>query len=314
MLNALRILVTDVRQNLPSTSTMRYVLDQWPAFFLVGVMVVAILSLAVYFFSSMSLDKLQPDYAMRAINSMETIDNRFEGLDDKDKSLAMEKMINAARKQGDEFDLSNVNNSDIGQRLDSLSPEVYLQVIQKPAYQLRSNIINPTVHALNIFQLFTSLMVAFFTVVLAAFCVYIAKDIGYPEANLPSLGSAFSSLYYAIFFFSLYSICFFQYSYQITKYIGSGNTVMQGILAAIVILIVLLWLNSVQNTQLLSIGTMMRFIPIFIIGTGYASEALLPQTMQQLIGKDTNWGIQIIIVTLTLALGSIFIAQIWLKE
>lgn len=312
-LNALAILVGNVRGDISPSSKIRFTLDQWPAFLLAAIAVVAILSIAVYFSSSMSLDKLRTDYAMRAIDSMQMIDQRLQGVDASNRDSELEKIISDGKKESDSIVISD-NDSDqvVSEKLQNLSPEAFLQVMQKPAYQLRSHIIDSTIQTLNVFQLFVALLIAALGLVGAYYCVIVAKEVGKDNQDLLL---AVNSIFFALLYFAIYPICFNQYREQISRYIGSGNTVLQGFIAGVLIIIIVFWLNSqFSSYQVFSLSALLRYVPLVIIGTGYVSEVIRPEITEQLIGKNTNWGIQTIVIILTVVLGTLIISQIWSSD
>ena len=100
-------------------------------------------------------------------------------------------------------ELPKVRNEEVVRRwLDGLLPEEYLQVVQDRGLTNRLRLLDPTIHALNIFQTLLVLFVGSVVLFVAAACIAYGYEAGYDGRNLPHLKATLDCVFWAVFFFS----------------------------------------------------------------------------------------------------------------
>jgi hypothetical protein len=310
---ALYVLVTKLAPTLPMTFFARGLLDNWIATLCAGLALVSLVTLIVYFTSGMSFDKLRPEYAQRALTAAKSIDDRVASVKKDEREDFRSQMISKARKERETLQIPAVDDRGVlDSWLNHLEPEVYLQVIESPGYQLRLKLLHPKLHALSMLQILTVLFVALCAVISIAFCIVAAKELNYNGTNAPFLHSAISAAFYALLFFAAYSICYGQYRTQTESLVGGGTTILQDIFTGFLIMVFLVWLRTLDpSNRDLSFASLLNYLPVALVGTGTIVELVNPQLTRQLIGSDTTLGIQLILIFIVLLFSVIPIAQVW---
>lgn len=290
------------------------VAKNWPASILVAALLAAAIGLIVYFQSAWSFDKLEPKYAQHAVVAMQQVNN------DVLKSSAKPEEQEAFRGNlvsTSKADLEASSIPDPSDRkavdgwLTSLTPGTYLQVIQNPSLQVRLGLLNPILHPLVVFQLFTVLLVGVITVALSALCFFVAKDVGYDGTNYPELGQTLLAVQYSVFFFGIYAICYNQYRAQIEYAVGSGSTVLQDVFVMALVVALLLALVTLDpGNRQWSFDAVAQYAPAALLVFGAGASAARPQIMRQVIGSETTPGIQAILVVCSLVLAALPILQL----
>lgn len=313
---ALRILIGRLGPSLPPEYSFKGVYDHWLVSLLIGLAITCIITSVVYFTSAMSFDKLEPKYAIRAIQSVRLVEDQLLNVKSDEREDYREKLIMSAKEEIQKLSLPPLQDSTaLEDWLNRLRPEVFLQVVQNPGWQLRLKIMNPTIHALNIVQLLTALFIASCGFMAALLCIHGFRVLNLAEPFALELRNASNALFYALFFFAFYPICYRQHREEIENFIGPGSTILQDVFAGILVIAVMIWLRSSDpNNRELSLSMIGRYIPVGIAGTGLLAEIISPQIMRQLIGSQTNLGIQIIFGILFVVFSLLPVMQVWLRD
>lgn len=306
--------VAELNSLLPLTSRLRPVFDNWPVAVLIGIILAAFISIVVYLTSAWSFDKLQPQYARKALEAVAKVEEQVEAasLKKEEQSSFRQKLIREAKQELRTLQIPSQNDTaSVDQWLDTLKPEVYLQVVQDGRLTQRLRLLNPALHALNVFQLLNTLFMASCALVVAVFCIYAAREMRYDGTNIPELTQTINAAFYAVFFFGLYAVCYHQYRSQIEEVVGTGTTILQDVFVGIIVLVMLVWLRwLVTNNLELSVETSLKFLPVVIFGISYVAGNSSPQILKQLIGSETNVGIQIVLSLIAILLASIPVIRI----
>lgn len=299
---------------LPSDFPLKSFFDHWPVSILIGFIISSIISIIVYFSSAWSFDKLQPQYAQLAIKSYELVEDQIvkSSLKKEEQEQFRHVIIKNAKLEAESLQLPNKYDiTTIENWMKTLKPEVLLQVVQSPILQIKLKLLNPILHALNVFQLFCVIFIAFCSLSISIACIITARDINYDGKNFPELTQTINSVFYSIFFYGFYSICYNQYRQQIEAVVGVGTTILQDIFVGVLVAVLLIWLKSLDPTNRdISSETLIKFLPVVIVGSGTVIGIISPQVMKQLIGNETKTGIQIILTIITLFFSLIPISQI----
>jgi hypothetical protein len=297
-LAALRAFVVKVYPSVPPESRLTWVIDNWPIAILFGLIIAALFTVLVYFTSGWSFDKLRPQYADAAVRAAKDFRSRIEQRDgDKTNQEQYRKqLINNAKQDIELFKPSELRDrAEVEQWLTKLSPAEYLQVVQDRNLINRLRLMDPAMHALNVFQILIVLFVGTCAVFSIVTCLAYGYEAGYNGKNLPDLKATIDTGFWAVFFFSFYVICYHQYRSQIEYLVGTRTTILQDLIAAVVIILILVGIRSIDpNNRELSFFSLIRAAwPILFFGSGIAIEERMPDLMRQVIGSDATAGFQI---------------------
>jgi hypothetical protein len=317
---SLYILISSLRPLLRDDYPLKFLFDDWPASLLFGIILASIISVVVYFSSGWSLDKLYPRYSSMALDAMTRIDDQvnLKFFKEEERLAYREKLIISANN-----DLKNIkipsyrDTQKINSWLLSLSPSLRLKILFSPLYQKKLNLLHPEVLSLNVLQLLAALTVAFYTLVIALVCIYTYREFLQVGLKSKELLDATNAIFYSVFFWGFYPVCYNQYRRQIEGYIGSGTTILQDIITSILVVALLIWLRSLEPTdsaRQLSIDTIFRYFPLLIIVSTQATSVLSPKIMIQLIGSETKVGIQLILILIGAMISFLPIAHIYPKK
>lgn len=308
---ALHNLIVNVGPEIPPGYPVRVLFDNWIASFLIGLIVVSLIAIGVYFSSAMSFDKLQPKYAQRAVEALKLLEDRIEDIENEKREPFRQSLIRQARKELEALAPPPSDDATAFETwIDQLPPDVYLQVVQNPKFE--RPLMNPTIQSLNIVQLTTALFVGFYALVAIIFCIYASRGVSLTSQGRLELSGSISVLYYALFFFALYPICYSQHRAEIERFAGTGSSVLQDVLTGLAILTALILLRASDVAIREAPGfNILNYVPIIIVVVGYVVQISNPQIMRQLIGSQTRFGTQIIFAIVYALLSVFGMVQIW---
>ena len=294
---AVRSFIVKLYPTLPVNSRLAPVVDHWPVSILIGLIIAALFTILVYFTSGWSFDKLKPNYAQAALKAAEEFENKVEESSKKkeEQEAYRKQLIRKAAQELEAMELpSQRDEAQVSQWLSQLPPEIYLRVVQDQKLPHRLRLLQPAIHVLNIFQLLTGLFVAACALFVGFVCIFYGFEAGDEGNNLSSLRSTVDAVFWAIFFFSFYIVCYHQYRSQIEELVGPKTTILQDILVGIIVAATLVGIKMIDpSNRELSVMTILRFWPVAIFASGVAAEETVPQLTRQLIGNETTLGFQI---------------------
>ncbi|GAA5531416.1 hypothetical protein [Herpetosiphon gulosus] len=299
---SLRYILIKLISIIPSNYSLIRIYDEWILSLIFGIIISGIITIAVYTTSSFSLDKLEPLYATRAMNAITSI-NEDINLVEKDKRESYrDKIINDAKQKRRNITLPNsLNSADIALWVENLEDDVFLQIIREPKSPIRLRLVNNTLYNLTVIQTFITILVCVYILFSAFLCIHAAKELNYDGKNLPELTVAIESVFYSLVFISLYPIFYRQYRTELEAITGSGTTVLQDIITGILITSLLIWIKSLDpSNRELNAVTIVKYIPVAVIGSTMFSGIIDQDTMKQLIGSDSRLGIQVILIVIFL--------------
>jgi hypothetical protein len=138
------------------------------------------------------------------------------------------------------------------------------------------------------------LFIASVAVFVTLITILYGREVGFNGTNSPAVSSTIGAVFWAVFFFSFYVVCYHQYRSQMEDLAGAGTTILQDVLVGIVVMAAFIGIKLIDpSNRELSVLTVLRFWPIAVFATGVAAEETLPQFMRQLIGKETTLGFQV---------------------
>jgi hypothetical protein len=315
---ALRSFVVKLYATLPVTSRLAPIVDHWPVAVLVGLIVASFFTIVVYFTSGWSFDKLRPHYAERAMQSVKEFEKEVvESSTNKQDQEAFRRQL--IRRAKDELEAipfpGERNETAVQQWLDRLTPGAYLQVVQHKTLPHQLRLLDPAIHALNVFQITLVLFVAGCAAFVTLACVAYGHEAGYSGDNLPNLKVTVDAAFLAVFFFSLYIICYHQYRSQIEELVGTKTTIMQDVIVGIVVIVAFIGIRMIDpNNRELSILTILKFWPVAVLASGVAVEETIPQLTRQLIGNEATAGFQIIFSCIFAVLASIAVGRMIMNQ
>jgi hypothetical protein len=313
---ALRILVVDVRVAMPMSDPARFVLLNWSAWLVAGLGFVSLITVVVYFASAMSLDKLRPAYVAVARDAIAKFDRRLARVPEGEREARRADIIRGAQAEA-ASDQPPVGDDEraVGDWLRAQEPEVALQFLMNPGSQLRLQLLNPTIHALNIFQLLVGLFVGVIALASAFLTIYSARITNFPNVPSAALSEAVRFLNYALFFFAIYPLLYHELRLQMQEFVGRGFNVMQDILSAGIVLFVMVVLSYLQPTErLISLESVAKYLPLVVLTGGAAAGGLAPGIWRQLVGRETSWGIQVLVALLFMVMASLPLLQELLRR
>lgn len=311
---SLHVLFTRLNSALPETYAFKGIFDNWMLSLVIGWAVAAVFTSGAYFLNPMSFDKLRPQYARKALESVRAVDAQLGKVKRDDREDYRENLIAEARAAADAARQQLTAQPEGGQdaldgRLAELPPQVYLQVAQSPGLQLRLKLMDPTVHALNVVQLLVALYVGCCALAAAIFCIFVTQESGPTVEAMPEAAKAINAVFSALTFFAFYSIFYQQHRVEMEGYVGRGFPILPDVLTALVIIILQAWL-LVSSWNITGV-TFIRYVPVIVILVGFVAQYLFPYRMRQLVGSETTWGTQVFLIVLFAILAAIPSIQIW---
>ena len=308
---AMKLLVTYFQQTSSHHPAIQWSTNNWIVVVLIGVILTSLICIADYFKSAKTFDKLQPFYAQKAISSAEIVRETILNFPKVDREDGRSKFIRSWREEKNDIAQTLLHIPNPKEQLADLKPGVYLQIVQDPSLQRKLHLMNPTVHALNVLQLFTAVLTGLCTLFVTGLCYYVFKA----ESNatqVPVLKNALSAVFFAVTFFALFPILYAQQRAEIEYLVGTGYTILPQVFSgvfAVGLLVALISLEPVKGH--LSDVIISRLIPILLIGAGFGFNLIESQPLRQLIGVESNWGIQIILVLCFIVIWVVMILHIW---
>jgi hypothetical protein len=288
------VLFSRVGPSLPAAFSGRWFFDNGVAIGLLGLAAICLCTTADYASSARSLDKLRPQYADRAIRTINSLKDQIDNTPADEREAKRDLMERQAKR---DFSLLNLpeerDSGAIDHWMARLSPGVYLLVVQDATYQRRLGLVDPVLYVLSNIQVVVSLFVALF-ILISVFGLGIVHSSHELDQRFLS-GLDFQHLtnlvYAGIFFLAFYPILFHQYRAELEPYVGSAGSSLQDIISIgiiVALLAAVTWLTSAKKE--VSDLVFSRVLPILAIVGGFSVEVRTPQILRELIGVDTTIG------------------------
>jgi len=284
---------------LPTSFRFKWLFDNWPVGFLVAVILSALITIIIYLTTGWSFDKLQPVYASKALDSVKTFETEVEksSLKKEEQESFRKKKITEAKQIVAGLQIpEDTDTGALNLFFDGLGSAAFLQVIQTPGLVAKLRLLNPVIHLLNVFQLFIVLLIGLCVLFIAASTIAAGIQFKYDGIYYPQLGEPLNAIFWTVFFFGLYSICYYQYRSQIEEVVGPGTTVLQDFFIGLVTFIILVAIRLLDsNNQEVTQQVIFSYLPIVVLVILGLAGIFKPEFSKTLIGSETNLGIQLIL-------------------
>lgn len=308
---AMKLLITTLQESPPQHPVIRGSINHWMVVTLIAVILTALVCIVDYFRSVKTFDKLQPVYAQRAVDAAKEVRRTIIQLPKADREEKRMQLIRTWRDEKEKVVGTLSSTADPQNLLMRLDPGVYLQIVQDPPLQLDLRIMNQATHALNVLQLFISLFTGFCMLFVTVLCLYVFKS--EPSASqTPVFRKALSAVFFAVSFFALWPILYAQQRAELEYLVGTGYTILPHVFSGIAIIVLLLFLITLEPIKghMADVITT-RFIPILLIAAGFGVNLMESQPLRQLVGVDSNWGVQIMLLITFLVAWTIIGLHLW---
>src|ERR1700682_5321122 len=300
---ALRFLVHHVMDALPRQSPLRWILEHWLVALLWCLMLACVVTWIDYFQSVKSFDKLRPEYARRAVETLRAVRLQKDAADTPLDPAEIAALADTAAT---------------AHRLTTLPPLQFLRIVQRPDLQLKLSLLEPSMQALYTFQA----LVAFFVVFVAIFgaIATAATLLSLGAAAPPMLWRAYTTTVLAVSFFAFWVLAFRQYRVELDRFVGVEATMLPHVFAGFAIVEILTVLaamgpsGTLDVTQLVSVRILPRLLPVLVFLVGLAAETRLPAMSRRLTGMETTLGVQLMWMLVTLLLMAILVVTFWSQD
>lgn len=274
----------------------RWSVDNWIVICLIGIILTSTICIIDYFSSAKTFDKLKPVYAQKAVIAAKEVRQTILAMPMDNRSESRRELIRDWRNEKKTVLVDLKNSNDLERDILALPAGIYLQIIQDPILQRNLHLMNTTVHALNVVQLFVSFLTSYCALFATILCVYLFKTNEF-SIKIPEAQKALSAVFFAITFFSLFPVFYAQQREEIEYLVGTGYTIMPHVftgLIAITVLTTLASLGYVENNWFNLIAA--RIIPILFIAIGFGVNFLPYHPLKQITGVEANWGTRVLLV------------------
>ncbi len=288
---------------LPLSHPFRIWMQHWPATLLIAISISGIISLVVYWNSIWSIDKLYPYISEIILESMREFEEGVSSvsLRDEERENYRTRLVQESRNYVDEVIDSNIaslrDKEKLINFLHSLPPAVRLQILLTPKFQHSLGLLDPALVTLNVFQILIQVTYALLLISIAIALAIIARILDYNGSNYIEVTKGYHLIFVSAAIFGIFPVLYSQFRKQIEYYIGLGNTILQDVFSGLLVVVFLLWLRMEvpQYREVSLYNIFVRYVPIFFIGIGPSISWIEPAFLEQLIGKSTNPGVQILL-------------------
>lgn len=276
-LASLTIIFSTLTNSPEAHGALKWCGQNWVVIILFGFILSTVFAVFDYYGNPKVFDRLENEYAKKAVESANTIRLRNENTTNKDKIIAINKRA--------ELQTNSIKNDpDITKKeLLALDPDVYLRLIKDVGFQRQHQLLNPVSHMLSELQLTFALFVGF-GALFASFLLFISHF-----SHGVDLSKATPSVITALAFLALYPLCFGYWSAEINSLTGKPiNNVGYLIVGGLILIIGVLLIAVDANIRSIT-GNIATALPvllsIFALG---ATKTVGIENLRILIGVDAN--------------------------
>jgi hypothetical protein len=289
----------------PEDTPVRGLFDHWVLMPLAALALACILTGFDYWSGARSLDKLTPAYARTALRAIGEIDERVGELSsDDDIKREWQKVRSAANRAASLKAPSNVEPS---VWLASLEAPQRLRVMLDAERQRRLFLLDTDLYVISVFQVAASVGVGITTLFVSALALATMWTGSASGTALISLHKITTLCSVSIAAFAIYMVCYHHYRTNLVKYAGDYGTTYPHVIVGAFCVLALVALStgtSEASSTLLSAARLAPFVTTVLFAI---LEGVLFPAMNNLIGTNTNFGTQAVLVIALLTLyGIIF--------
>ena len=308
---ALISLLTEVGPLVPETATIRPLYDHWVLCPLAALALACILTGLDYWSSARSLDKLKPEYSRLALNALGDLRDQLSAtpITGRDELLRQfsQKATQAVKQRPKP-------STKLVEWFQAQNEPQRLGILLDADLQRRLSLLEPNLYVISLFQVAATVGVGI-TLMFCSLITFITKtQAAYMPGGAEALGKALNLCSLGIVAFGLYAICYQQYRFQLTEFVGrysSTNPHYFVIFAVIIMLFALSLANPEKGVSLIAIAA--RFGPLIAFGSATVLERTQQAAVRSIIGMDTNFGTQAIVAVVLGTFFSCLLAYSWLS-
>ena len=267
----------------------------WPATILVGITITGVVTLVDFYNTPKSLDKLQRRYAERAMDAAASLHQKFESESDLAKRTQLRREIIA---KAQELKVKNLAVIKVDpSKLDQVDDATYLQIAQDARLQNELGLLDPTDHALQVFQTFVVLMVAWCVVVSAGLCLALQFSTNYSPSLSQHFPKVLTGLYLSVICFAIWVVCYRQLRMDMEYVTGTmtGSLRIGDVVGIFLIIGLITWiLNIDPSVKDIQSALSTYIVPFVFVGCGYAAQFMPDNPVRLWLGVGSSPGNQIL--------------------
>jgi len=182
-------------------------------------------------------------------------------------------------------------------KIDLVDNATYLQIAQDARLQNQLGLLDPTDHALQTFQTFVVIMVAWCVVVSAGLCLALQFSTNYSPSLSEHFPKVLTALYLAVICFAIWVICYRQFKMEMEYVTGTiaGSLRPGDVVGTLLIIGLLAWIINIDPAvKNLQSALSTYIVPFVFMGCGYAAQFMTDNPLRLWIGVNSSPGIQIL--------------------
>ena len=276
-LASLTIIFSNLTNSIEAHGILRWCGQNWIVIVLLGFILSTVFAVFDYYGNPKVFDRLESEYAKKAIISANAVRLRDASIVDKSE------IGNINRKADMLANSLRIDKDVTTQELLSLEPEVYLRLVTDGNFQRKHQMLNSVSHLLSELQLSFALFVGF-GALFASFLLFIAHF-----SHGVDLTKATPAVITSLAFLALYPLCFGYWSAEINSLTGKSiNNVGYLIVGGLILINGILLMVVDANIRTIT-GNILTALPIMlsIFALG-ATKTVGIENLRKLIGVDAN--------------------------
>ena len=287
----------------PVGSTVAVVIDNWPSVMLLCLGVSSGVAIVVNFSSVMSIDKLQEPLASQVLDEIAQYHEAAEAAAPERQASLRSSLVSRARALHREVRTSLSVREDSAAALRDVRGLGLVHCVFDRQLQRQLHLTDRTLEVLNLLQL---VVVLFVGLVLLYCCIIAALFV---EVNPSTAWLAARGVILGASLFGFYTLLYRQHRAHLEDLGIKNVTVLQDVLvAALVLAVLVVSIVGSPGKQELSLGLVARVTPLIVLLGGFIASATKRDLLQELVGRDTRMGLQVLLAAIVLVIGTIAIA------
>jgi hypothetical protein len=267
----------------------------WPAIILVGVSIAGIVTLVDFYNTPKSLDKLQRKYAERATSAAASLRSKFDAVTDVSKRSQLRSDVISKAIELKRLNLETLKADP--SKLDQVDDATFLQIAQDAKLQNSLGMLDPTDHALQTFQTFVVIMVAWCVLASAGMCLALQFSTNYSPSVSPHFPKILTAIYLSVICFAIWVVCYRQFKMEMEYVTGviPSSFRIGDVIGVVLIVGVLTWVINIDpSAKDLQSALSTYIIPFVVMGCGIGAQFMPDNPLRLWIGVDSSAGNQIL--------------------